>query len=387
VDTRWATVAASVDCRRPAERGHVETAESDPQLAGGGVRQLAKSRYDSISSYLSTANPMFNDIACEIDEDVKARLIKEGVDTPLAHHVAHLFVRDPLVMFKGSIEEVDDRESTEHFDSLNSTNWQTVRWKPPPRTSGADLPNTPHVGWRAEFRSMEVQLTDFENAAFSAFIVLITRVLLVFDLDFKVPLSKVDDNMNRAQTPNSVSEEKFWFRGHVLPSRKPLDSSQEMTMNEIINGRGSEFPWLVPLCYVYLEHIQCDPTSFARIDQYLSFIEKRANGTLQTPATWMRNFVRSHPEYQQDSVVSQGIAYDLMEACDEIGRGIRQCPEILGDIKIDPVTPKMGGYSTLLTSQNSQEARSALLRELVARSSDGPGSLPCAPRRLRAQHD
>jgi len=29
-----------------------------------------------------------------------------------------------------------------------------------------------------EFRTMELQLTDFENAAFTVFVVLITRVLL-----------------------------------------------------------------------------------------------------------------------------------------------------------------------------------------------------------------
>jgi len=38
---------------------------------------------------------------------------------------------------------------------------------------------------------MEVQLTDFENAAFTVFIVLITRVVLAFDLSLYMPLSKV----------------------------------------------------------------------------------------------------------------------------------------------------------------------------------------------------
>lgn len=43
----------------------------------------------------------------------------------------------------------------DHFENLQSTNWQTVRWKPPPPRV---TPNDPHVGWRTEFRSLEIQL-------------------------------------------------------------------------------------------------------------------------------------------------------------------------------------------------------------------------------------
>lgn len=53
------------------------------------------------------------------------------------------------------------------------------------------LNQAPHIGWRTEFRSMEVQLTDFENAAFTVFVALITRVVLAFDLAFYIPISKV----------------------------------------------------------------------------------------------------------------------------------------------------------------------------------------------------
>ena len=38
---------------------------------------------------------------------------------------------------------------------------------------------------------MEVQLTDEENAAFVIFIVLITRLILSFNLDMLIPISKV----------------------------------------------------------------------------------------------------------------------------------------------------------------------------------------------------
>lgn len=41
------------------------------------------------------------------------------------------------------------------------------------------------------FCFFQVQLTDFENAAYVVFIVLLTRVILSYKLDFLIPLSKV----------------------------------------------------------------------------------------------------------------------------------------------------------------------------------------------------
>ena len=40
----------------------------------------------------------------------------------------------------------------------------------------------------------KVQLTDFENAAYVTFIVLLTRVILSFDLNLLIPLSKVSSS-------------------------------------------------------------------------------------------------------------------------------------------------------------------------------------------------
>ena len=59
-----------------------------------------------------------------------------------------------------------------------------MRFKPPP-------PNST-IGWRVEFRTMEVQLTDFENAAFAVFVALLSRAILRFNLNFYLPISKVN---------------------------------------------------------------------------------------------------------------------------------------------------------------------------------------------------
>jgi len=77
--------------------------------------------------------------------------------------------------------------------------------------------------------------------------------------------------------------------------------------------------------------LDVDEKACAKIEKYLDLIRRRANGSLQTPATWIRDFVRSHPDYKHDSIVSQEINYDLLVAVDEIERGVRLALDLLPD--------------------------------------------------------
>lgn len=43
-------------------------------------------------------------------------LLFVGIDELLARHVAHLFIRDPLVIFKESLEEQNDENVSDHFE-------------------------------------------------------------------------------------------------------------------------------------------------------------------------------------------------------------------------------------------------------------------------------
>jgi glutamate--cysteine ligase catalytic subunit len=93
-----------------------------------------KSRYDSIDLFVSSRKEMiperYNDVEALLDEESYRTLIASGVDERLARHVAHLFIRDPLVIYEESMN-VPDEQSTEHFENIQSTNWNTVRLKPP----------------------------------------------------------------------------------------------------------------------------------------------------------------------------------------------------------------------------------------------------------------
>ena len=87
------------------------------------------------------------------------------------------------------------QDDFDHFENIQSTNWQTMRFKPPPPGD--------KIGWRVEFRwtdgwlevlncicrilpsfnfkvcrPCELQISDFENAAVCCFVVLLTRAIL-----------------------------------------------------------------------------------------------------------------------------------------------------------------------------------------------------------------
>ena len=150
------------------------------------------------------------------------------------------------------------------------------------------------------------------------------------------------------------------YRMHQLMESVPIEETPHvllgMTMEEIMCGKGDYFPGLVPLVFAYLDYINCDHLTRERLTTYLEFIEKRASGELVTPATWIRNFVRNHPAYKGDSVVSDEIAYDLMIACRDIGEGKLHVPELLGDVKIDLISPD-GAYDIKLDSTRAQNDR------------------------------
>jgi len=107
------------------------------------------------------------------------------------------------------------------------------------------------------------------------------------------------------------------------------DEYEELSIAEIISGKGEFFPGLLGVVNAYLDTLNVEFAAKKRIRAYLNLIKWRADGTLQTTATWMRNFIRSHPAYKQDSVVSDEINFDLMNALDEIERGTRTEPDLL----------------------------------------------------------
>jgi glutamate--cysteine ligase catalytic subunit len=325
-DVRWNQISAAVDDRTPEELG-------EKPLKNDRWR-IPKSRYASNSTYIAQdprLRPEYLDPNLIVDPALKARLVEGGMDPLLATHFAHLFIRDPIVIFSETLQSLD-LLATDHFENLQSTNWQHMRFKPPP--AGSD-----ETGWRVEFRPMEIQPTDAENAAFSVFVVLLTRAILSFDLNFYIPIARVTENMQTAHARDAVHSHKFYWRKNVFSppvlrpssstasvssskSQTPLGPVEDeytlMSVDEIINGQAESdsvdaFPGLVPIVESYLSSVNIDVETRCRLDTYFDIVRRRASGKVKTPATWIREFVRAHPEYKGDSVVTDGIQLDLVK--------------------------------------------------------------------------
>jgi glutamate--cysteine ligase catalytic subunit len=125
-DTRWDVISQSVDDRTDRERGLDQSTASSsssvegfqPELVAGGVKRLSKSRYSSVSCFIGKAEgeeelknlEALNDMDPNMDAEAFDMLLKGGLDRSLAAHIAHLFVRDPLVIFDDAVV-LDDRKA------------------------------------------------------------------------------------------------------------------------------------------------------------------------------------------------------------------------------------------------------------------------------------
>lgn len=258
------------------------------------------------------------------------------MDNLLSSHFAYLFIRDPLLLYEHDLYPPDPAsQDTNSFEIFQSTNWQEVRFKPPPSLFSEDTHN--NTGWRVEFRSMEVQPTDFENAACAIFIVLFVRTLLHLDLSLYIPIKKLDENMATAHSRDAVLKGKFHWPHSVFPSSSPTsfiphtsaiaaaaakegeenerDELTLLTINEIINGSSiKKFPGLIPLIQIYLStNTETYPApAISKIKEYLSFVSKRASGQIPTTARSIRNFVHSHEGYHRDSRASGEVLWGLL---------------------------------------------------------------------------
>ncbi|XP_022246026.1 glutamate--cysteine ligase-like isoform X2 [Limulus polyphemus] len=230
-DCRFQILSDAVDTRTKMEK------EKPDQL---GYTVIPCSRWEPVSFYLSTDHSKLNDVPIVYDEKYFDKLVNSGVDPQLARLISRSFARDPLFVSEKQLEE-DETGTFNLLVVLLSTTFPTIRLKIPDAANSAF--------WRLEFRPMEVQFTDYENAAFSIFVVILAKIILEKKLSLLIPISKVLENVERAQKRDAVRNEKFWMKSNFQDD----DSGwEELTVNEVINGKDSDHVGLVSVIRQYI---------------------------------------------------------------------------------------------------------------------------------------
>jgi len=305
-DSRWHIISMSVDDRTARERQ---------------PGSIAKSRYSPINLYVSDDHRNlreYNDNKKTINRWARKLLKKKSkelgvkMDWRLLDHFSYLFVRENLCVFKGTVESELHMNETKLFEAIQSSNWNDVRLKPPPTMDS-------QVGWRVEFRSMDVQPTPELTFLFSHAIQILSRTMIVlFDtINFYMPISKVDENFKRAILRNAAVEQKFYFRTNIFDKGPAV--VEELTIAEILNGKG-EFIGLekvidqmlnksVDALVKEFEVHQVMPNK--QIKATLKFLNDLATGKLHTFATLLREFIKHHPSYKQDSILPEDLLDDV----------------------------------------------------------------------------
>jgi len=317
VDARWGVLEQAGDDRTAGERGQ-----------GGlepGEQRVYKSRYSAVDCYIADSGwnrEEFNNMPVPINQHAFQQLISAGIDKVLARHIAHLFVRDPLVVQEESLQA---GRGADLWEAVQSTNWNSVRFKPPPPGEQ----NSANIGWRVELRTMELGISDKENAAITVFVALLAQALLHDPCDLYLPVSLLEDNLQRAQAPRAVETRRFHFRGLDNGGGETL----ELSLQDIFLGKDSQSAGLLHLVRRYLDKVM-DPasedarTTRAKLEGYLQLVEGKVCGSVPTTATWIREFMARHPQYrdEQPPRVTEEMCHDMLQACEDVQSGAHPGP-------------------------------------------------------------
>jgi len=330
-DCRFDIIQQSTDDRSPREIGKLE-----------------KGRYSLINYYLSNdkrCKSVYNDKRYTINKTFQKWLWRElkafntqlSDDKRLLNHFAYLFIRDYLVMFPDRLVE-DNVSDTLDFEGIQSSNWNNMRLKPP---GSYDSP----LGWLLEFRCMDSPITEREKTALVFITTLFFRIVNdeKLQVNFYIPISTVDKNYKEAFKRDAIVTGKFAFRKHFCPlieGYKESDEMVDLTMEEFWAGN-SEFAGMRKLFAAFIqvnaqkladEDCKTGQCIAEKIWTIYEFFLARAKGTLMTSSQFLRKFVCAHPEYKQDSVLSDRIIADTIEKVLEIQKNNYQ-EEMFGQFK------------------------------------------------------
>ena len=185
-DLRWNQIAGGLDARTAEEKQHL------PMAYGTSPAYLAPDCTEVLPHAFHTPRiPYELNIATRLQQEV-------GMDPVMARYLAHIHMWDPIRL---TTPDLETENSTAIFEKVYGTQWPHVRLK---------IPFQRKTGWLVEFRPMEIQPSDHENAAFAVFMCLVRQMVSHFNLNLYMPISLVAENMERAHVQDAVLTQKFW---------------------------------------------------------------------------------------------------------------------------------------------------------------------------------
>lgn len=224
-------------------------------------------RFSNIPMFLTKEGDNWNNKLFPKNEEAYEKLLQSGLPDNMSKLFAHILYFEPLVMFNSHFNE--SRLQNNAINTYMSTFWKSVRVKVP----YLDLPD--NTGWRVEFRVMDLQLTDFENAAFAISALLICKAMIWKNYFPYSMITDIDDDF-------TCSIEKYSYLKH-----KFIWNNQRMTIKDIFDNNG-EFG-LVKICNDYLENNVSDIYEKQLFLKYLDHVHSIASGEKKTTAHRLRN--------------------------------------------------------------------------------------------------
>lgn len=76
-------------------------------------------------------------------------------------------------------------------------------------------------------------MTDFENAALIVALNMILNVINQYDVNFIMPISMIDENMEKAHRREGLIRQKFWFRTNTIPQDHDFKTLNESKKNNL----------------------------------------------------------------------------------------------------------------------------------------------------------
>ncbi|CAK71094.1 unnamed protein product (macronuclear) [Paramecium tetraurelia] len=130
-------------------------------------------------------------------------------------------------------------------------------------------------------------------------------------VNFYMPLSLVDENKRRSKEKGAILNQKFYFRTNFQEFGPA--TVEELTLQEIFFGKqDGSFIGIVGLIHQNRNVVKKQQCAQKEEQIYLKNKVLQDEVMQFTLASWMRDFVTSHPNYNQDPIVTHEINFDLI---------------------------------------------------------------------------